>query len=190
MGLLSFFSQKPAAVVAPVRERFMTWEFNPMLGMSYADALEDCTTYADLNQVNLLWPPMTNAERQLHSMHDRRVSMLVSMQDYAETTAVEIATEQVDRIYGANHPEYTKHFRAALHRTIETEFDIRRAIDGAVAMQTLQMEREDEKHREMMNSLNDIKRDTAYGDAKSAIMRDPLLALVVAGVAASALNNR
>jgi len=169
MGL---FSRTP-----PPQRPLEIWENNPHFGMPFNTAVYQCETSEELAAL-VVGYKMSNKELD---WYEERINQLMdqeSMELYADD-AKKKAEEFVSRTYGRGHPEFAPMVEKQTKVEMETEWSIRQSIDATTKLQTLQMEREDDRHRQLIDSIDNVaqtvEESSAFAQGKKLVERHPFL---------------
>lgn len=169
MGL---FSRTP-----PPERELEIWEDNPHFGVSFNTAVYRCQTSEELAAL-VSGYKMSNLELDCY---EERINQLMDHEamDLYEDDAKQKAEDFVSRAYGKGHPEFADMVEKQTKVEMDTEWSIRQSIDATTKLQTLQMEREDDRHRQLIDSIDNVaqtvEESSAFAQGKKLIERHPFL---------------
>ncbi|MET3392541.1 hypothetical protein ABIC33_003199 [Variovorax sp. 1140] len=169
MGL---FSRTP-----PPQRPLEIWENNPHFGMPFNTAVYQCETSEELAAL-VVGYRMSNKELD---WYEERINQLMDREamELYEGDAKQKAEEFVSRIYGRGHPEFAAMVEKQTKVEMETEWSIRQSLDATTKLQTLQMEREDGRHRQLIESIDNVaqtvEESSALAQGKKLVERHPFL---------------
>ncbi|MGJ7562326.1 hypothetical protein ACSFBM_00565 [Variovorax sp. GB1R11] len=94
--------------------------------------------------------------------HEERINQLMDREamDIYEDDAKQKAEDFVSRAYGKGHPEFADMVEKQAKIEMETEWSIRQSIDATTKLQTLRIEREDNNHRQLIDSIETLRRQS------------------------------
>jgi hypothetical protein len=154
---------------------------NTINGIPFEQAVLQCKTSEELSN---LVQGFQMTERELDFYEDRLNHLMDhEAMDLYEDDAMQKAEEFATRLYGRGHPDFD---RMVVERTkieTETEWSIRQGIDAAVKADTRRMEREDDRQRELIASIDNVadtvEESSAYAQGKKLVNRHPFLTALI-----------
>lgn len=170
MGFLSRKQTQPAR--APE-----IWEHNEHFGQPFNMAVQMCDTPEELTKLIEGYKLST---KELDRFEER-LELLYAAEDLAayESEATKKAQEIIARIHGRDHPEFDQLVANKVKGEVDLEQSIREGVSAAAKAERRRMEHEDERHRELISSIervaDTVEESSAYAQTKSLVDRHPFL---------------
>jgi len=150
-------------------------------GMPFEQAVIRCKTSEELSDL-VQGYPMSDTELDLYEERLNHLMDHEAMDLYADDARTK-AEDFVSRAYGRGHPEFAAMVEKQTKIEMETEWSIRQGIDAAVKADTRRMEREDDRQRELIASIDNVadtvEESSAYAQGKKLMNRHPFLTALI-----------
>jgi hypothetical protein len=146
-------------------------------GVPFKQAVMMCKTSDELADLVSDYK-MSNSELDFYEERSNYLMDYEAM-DLYKNDAQKKAEEFVERNHGRDNPEFDRLVSDQTKVEMDTEWSIRQNIDAAVKADTRQMERENDRQRELLEGLQElgdrVEESSAYAQAKKAAERHPFL---------------
>jgi hypothetical protein len=150
-------------------------------GMPFEQAVIRCKTSEELSNL-VQGYPMSAMELDLYEERLNHLMDYEAMDLYADDAKTK-AEEFVVRVHGRDHPDFERLVAEQAKGEMETEWSIRQGIDAAVKTDTRRMEREDDRQRELIASIDNVadtvEESSAYAQGKKLVNRHPFLTALI-----------